>query len=94
MRRRFKRRVRRVRRGVTRRKIVDISSTKCHDNMPGANISSDGASTVVGIPAVMASANLSAVIFAPPLVGLSGLRLRVSMLGNRPRCMRRGTWTR
>lgn len=63
MRRRLKRRVRRGRRGATRRRIVDVASTKCHDNMPGANISSDGASTVVGIPAVMASANLSAVIF-------------------------------
>lgn len=63
-RRKFRRGARRyVRRSMTRRQVVNTAANKCHDNMPSANISSDGASTVVGIPTVMASANLSAVIF-------------------------------
>lgn len=60
-RRKFGRRRRRfVRRGMTRRKVADIASRKCRDNMPGVAIGSDGAVAPIGVPATVPSAGFGA----------------------------------
>lgn len=70
-RRRFKRRVRRVarrylRRSMTRRKVVDIASRKCHDNM--ITLSLDAAGVPVGNPGdpyIMTGESVHAFAFCP-----------------------------
>ncbi|QOW02497.1 capsid [Tadarida associated gemykibivirus 1] len=63
-RKKFRRSRRRyARRGMTRRKVVDIASTKCHDNMPGVSVGSDGSKAPIGVPSTILSSGFGAFLF-------------------------------